>query len=63
MNAPDADRLMTCSQVAELLHLHPKTVERWARDGKLPCIRVARMIRFRSSDIASWAERRTVKCP
>jgi helix-turn-helix protein len=39
MKTSDPEQLLTCSEVAELLHLHPKTVERWARAGKLPCVR------------------------
>ena len=27
------------SEVAELLHVSPKTVARWAKEGKLPCLR------------------------
>jgi excisionase family DNA binding protein len=26
---------LTCSQVAERLHVSPKTVSRWAKEGKL----------------------------
>jgi excisionase family DNA binding protein len=27
------------AQVAELLHVSPKTVSRWAQEGRLPCLR------------------------
>ena len=31
-----SDKLLTVGQVAELFRVDPKTVTRWARDGKLP---------------------------
>lgn len=36
---PD-ERLLTRAEVARLLHVDPTTVTRWARDGKLPAIRL-----------------------
>jgi excisionase family DNA binding protein len=32
-------RLLTPAQVGEMLVVDPRTVTRWARDGKLRCIR------------------------
>jgi excisionase family DNA binding protein len=34
--APDAESFLLTSQVADLLHVSPKTVARWAKDGRLP---------------------------
>ena len=34
--APDAEPFLLTSQVADLLHVTPKTVARWAKDGRLP---------------------------
>jgi excisionase family DNA binding protein len=33
---PDAEPFLFTSQVADLLHVSPKTVARWAKDGRLP---------------------------
>jgi excisionase family DNA binding protein len=33
---PDAEAFLLTSQVADLLHVSPKTVARWAKDGRLP---------------------------
>jgi excisionase family DNA binding protein len=33
------DRYIASSDVARILHVSPKTVSRWARDGRLPFIR------------------------
>jgi excisionase family DNA binding protein len=48
------ERLLTARELSELLQLHAKTVERMARDGRLPSLRVLGRLRFRPSDIASW---------
>jgi excisionase family DNA binding protein len=34
--APGAESFLFTSQVADLLHVSPKTVARWAKDGRLP---------------------------
>jgi excisionase family DNA binding protein len=33
---PDAEPFLPTSQVADLLHVTPKTVACWAKDGRLP---------------------------
>ena len=33
---PDAESFQHTSQVADLLHVSPKTIARWAKDGRLP---------------------------
>jgi excisionase family DNA binding protein len=33
---PDAEPFLLSSQVADLLHVSPKTVARWAKQGQLP---------------------------
>jgi excisionase family DNA binding protein len=33
---PDAESFLPTSQLADLLHLSPKTIARWAKDGSLP---------------------------
>lgn len=37
--APEAPELLTPGEVAELFRVDPRTVSRWARDGKLATIR------------------------
>ena len=36
---PDAESFLHSSQVADILHVSPKTIARWATDGRLPCQR------------------------
>jgi excisionase family DNA binding protein len=56
------EKLMTTQEVAELLQLNPKTVERMARASRLPSLRVCGRVRFRPSDIASWLAARRTAC-
>jgi len=57
------ERLLTVRDVAAYLRLNPKTVERMARAGRLPSLRVCGRVRFRPSDVASWlAEREDRTC-
>ena len=46
--------LIDCDEAAQLLGLHPKTVQLMARSGKIPAIRVGRFWRFRKSEIDHW---------
>jgi excisionase family DNA binding protein len=47
--------LLNDVQVAALLGgLHPKTVQRMARRGQLPALRVGKYWRFRASELESW---------
>ena len=43
---PDHQPLLTPAQAAERLHLHPKTVVRMARDGRLSAVKVGTGWRF-----------------
>ena len=36
---PDLPRYLHPAEVADLLHVSPKTVSRWAKDGKLPFLK------------------------
>lgn len=39
-------KLLTAKQLAEQLQIHPKTVYRLAREGKIELIRIGRSVRF-----------------
>ena len=49
---PDHPPLLTPSQAAERLRLHPKTVVRMARDGRLPAVKVGAGWRFHPDRLA-----------
>jgi excisionase family DNA binding protein len=39
MPKPAAPSYLRTAEVADLLHVSPKTVSRWAKEGKLPFLR------------------------
>lgn len=51
---PDAENLLTPSEVAALFRVDPKTVTRWAKAGKIGSIRtLGGHRRFRESEVMS----------
>jgi excisionase family DNA binding protein len=49
------EKLLTSKQIADVLGVtHHKTVERWAREEGLPCVRLKRNLRFRLGDVLRW---------
>jgi excisionase family DNA binding protein len=46
--APD---LLTVEEVAELVRVHPETVRRWTRSGRLPSVRVGLRRLVRRTDL------------
>jgi excisionase family DNA binding protein len=55
-----AHERLTVKEVAEYLRVHPWTVYSWARNGRLPCIRLApHSLRFLKSDIDKYEKAHT----
>ena len=51
-SARDREALLTPGEVAALFRVDPKTVTRWAQDGRLTCIRtLGGHRRFRASEV------------
>ena len=49
---PDAEVLLTPKEVAQRVHVNPKTVTRWAKAGKLTAIRtLGGHRRYRESEV------------
>ncbi|MBU4479196.1 MAG: helix-turn-helix domain-containing protein [Candidatus Omnitrophica bacterium] len=46
----------TVDEVAEALKIHPYTVRRLCREGKLPCFKIGGQWRFRKKKLAEWCE-------
>ena len=46
--------LLDPKEAAELVHLHPKTVIRMARENKIPAVRLGKQWRFRKSWLEAW---------
>jgi len=58
MSEEAAAEYLTPGEVARLLHVSPKTVNRWAHEGRLPClITLGGHRRFRRDQVEDAARR------
>ncbi len=48
------ERLLDAREVAKLLGVHRATLQRMARDGQLPGVKVGKLWRFRISQLDAW---------
>jgi excisionase family DNA binding protein len=48
------ERLLDSLEAASLLRIHPKTLQRMARNGEIAGIQIGRLWRFRASVLNSW---------
>lgn len=46
--------LLTIRTLSAYLAMKPSTLYAWAAQGKIPCIRIHGLIRFRTEDIEAW---------
>lgn len=51
--------LLTPNELSRILKLHPFTVTRLAREGKLPAFKVGGVWRFRKDQFEKWIEEQT----
>jgi len=57
VNSPsqEVEPFIDCVRAATLLGgIHPKTAERWAREGRIPAYRFFRRWCFRASELELW---------
>jgi excisionase family DNA binding protein len=54
-------RLLTLTEAADFLRLHPRTLEAWTRgpSPKVPVIRLGRLIRFELAALERWVRENT----
>lgn len=55
------EKLFTTEQVANILQVHPFTILKFIRDGKLKGIKLGRVYRIRESDVEQFLEERMTK--
>jgi len=46
--------MLTVDEVAAVLRIHPRSVQRWARDGQISSVRVGRSYRIPRTDVLRW---------
>jgi excisionase family DNA binding protein len=52
--SPHFEPLLDSDQAAALLKIHPKTLQKMARNGKITGIQIGKLWRFRASAIDTW---------
>ena len=50
--------ILTAKQVAEYLHIHPLTVHRYAREGRIPAFKIGTDWRFHKKYIENWIKQK-----
>jgi len=48
--------LLDSDEAAQLLKIHPKTLQRMARRGEIPGVQIGKLWRFRRSELNGWME-------
>jgi excisionase family DNA binding protein len=48
------ERVLNTEEAAALLQIHPKTLQRMAREGAVPAFRIGDLWRFRASALDEW---------
>jgi len=54
-----SSEILTAKQVADYLHIHPLTVHRYAREGKIPAFKIGTDWRFHKKYIERWIKQKT----
>jgi excisionase family DNA binding protein len=52
--AAQFEHLFSAKEAASYLRMHVKTLQRMAREGRVPCARIGKHWRFRLSDLDHW---------
>jgi len=50
----NSKEILTAKEVAEYLHIHPLTVHRYAREGRIPAFKIGTDWRFHKKYIEKW---------
>jgi len=48
------ERVLNTEEAAALLQIHPKTLQKMAREGTVPAFRIGDLWRFRASSLDAW---------
>jgi excisionase family DNA binding protein len=52
------EALLDSNEAAELLRIHPKTLQRMARKGEIPAIQIGKLWRFSTSALLLWQQQK-----
>jgi excisionase family DNA binding protein len=54
------EQLLDSDEAAALLKIHPKTLQKMARNGQIKGVQVGKLWRFRASELNKWLDRKMV---
>lgn len=57
------EKFLTTDQVAEILQVHPFTILKFLKDGRLNGIKLGRVYRIKQSDVETFIEERMTNKP
>ncbi|HKS72271.1 MAG TPA: helix-turn-helix domain-containing protein [Terriglobales bacterium] len=52
------ERLLDSDEAAALLKIHPKTLQKMARNGEIVGVQIGKLWRFRASALNAWLEQK-----
>jgi excisionase family DNA binding protein len=55
-DAGSCERLLDSTEAAQLLRIHPKTLQRMARKGQIPAMQIGKLWRFSGSALLLWQQ-------
>lgn len=55
-NSGGCEALLDSTEAAQLLRIHPKTLQRMARKGEIPAIQIGKLWRFSPSALLLWQQ-------
>jgi excisionase family DNA binding protein len=57
--SPTFEQLLDSDEAAALLKIHPKTLQRMARNQEIAAIQIGKLWRFRASQLDDWLKSKT----
>jgi excisionase family DNA binding protein len=55
---PSIEALLTSRQAAQVLRIHPKVLERMAKRGEVPALKVGKFWRYHAATLDAWIKSR-----
>lgn len=55
---PSFEQLLDSDEAASLLKIHPKTLQKMARNGEIAGVQIGKLWRFRASVLNDWLEQK-----
>jgi excisionase family DNA binding protein len=54
------ESLITVKELANRLNVHSKTIYKWAHEGKIPCVKIGYLLRFKPEAVEQFIKEREI---